>query len=711
MERFGIELVLRGIILCLLTALTLVFLRRAAAAYRHLVCVLALCLLPVLPWAPQLLPPLRLLPANTTGRAWIPFLDAGRPPIIAPVAETPAGVQNPPQPLPQTEPTPTQQGGQQGGRLPAPVPQQKVPSIATILLLALWAIGAVLLLLRLALALIRLRGLEVRSQPATLADVALRTSDEVATPLTWGIWNPIIVLPSALLSADRAACESALRHEQAHIARGDWAWNLLAEIVCAVCWFQPGAWWLRSRMRLESERACDDRVLLSGIAGPDYATHLLRIARSACAPEVAPALAQRGGMDERMRHILDNSRPRHAHPGWLTASTLFSLSLLSLAILRIAVRPAAAQIITEIIPSGGESLPSQSSPNQDTPITASGQSSDAPAATPSNSPSSPPGRISPPSGPSRNRTLIGLIGTVTAVCFSPDNKSLVTGGADGTAHIWDTATGQARRTLKGGTARISQVLYSPDGQFIFVGCSDGAIHTWSAASGEKLQTLVGPGAGVCALDCSQEGTKLVAGYESGTIIIWNPVTGKNMGTDSGGNRLLSVAISPDGTTAAAGYSSGYFVVWDVLTRERLFAEETPQRTAVTGLHFDIQGYLYTWHSADVEDTRTTPARTVPAIALTIRGVRPRRIVSRLTFPWPSNTIRQVVSYNNLAMVFGLSEGRVILNNLQDGPVTITAHEGFVDTIAISPDGSLGATSGIRRGKWEVKIWDMKAYKR
>src|SRR5205085_12520589 len=127
----------------------------------------------------------------------------------------------------------------------------------------------------------------------------------------------------ALLSGDPAVGESALRHEQAHIERWDWVWNLLAEFVCAFCWFQPGAWWLRSRMRLESERACDDHVLLSGVAGPDYAAHLLQILRSVCTHEVAPAMAQSQGMEERMRYILDAAKSRHAQTKWLAVSAPF----------------------------------------------------------------------------------------------------------------------------------------------------------------------------------------------------------------------------------------------------------------------------------------------------------------------------------------------------------------------------------------------------
>jgi len=95
-------------------------------------------------------------------------------------------------------------------------------------------------------------------------------------------------------------------------------------------------------MRLESERACDDRVLLSGVAGPDYAAHLLAIVRTVSTTEVAPAMAQIGAMEARMRHILDGTKPRHIQAGWLTISAVFATALLSLAALHVSARPTEA---------------------------------------------------------------------------------------------------------------------------------------------------------------------------------------------------------------------------------------------------------------------------------------------------------------------------------------------------------------------------------
>jgi len=351
MERFLIELCVRGLVLCLLAAATLLLLRRAAAAYRHLICVLALCGLLTLPLAQRLMPPLPLLspaPAvlqqrtNATEDAAQRLAPAATPsePTFASVQPTEQSASTQPGPLLPQDNATVASGTT---TLQPTVGPGHSRSMAALLLGAIWVLGAALLLTRLMVAMLRLRRLERESRDAMLGDVPILVHTQIETPLTWGIRRHVILLPAALLSADPAVCESALSHEQAHIDRRDWVWNLFAEIVCALCWFQPGAWWLRRRMRFESERACDDRVLLSGIIGPDYAAHLLQIVQSVRTQEIAPAMAHCGGMEDRMRHILDTHRPRRANRLCLAFAVPLGVALLSLAAVRLSARPAEAK--------------------------------------------------------------------------------------------------------------------------------------------------------------------------------------------------------------------------------------------------------------------------------------------------------------------------------------------------------------------------------
>jgi TonB family protein len=97
---------------------------------------------------------------------------------------------------------------------------------------------------------------------------------------TWGTLRPTVFLPcdSQNWPADRIRV--VLTHELAHIKRFDWPVQFLAEIALAVYWFNPLFWLACRWLKSESEYACDDVVLNSGIDARDYAAQLLSLARA-----------------------------------------------------------------------------------------------------------------------------------------------------------------------------------------------------------------------------------------------------------------------------------------------------------------------------------------------------------------------------------------------------------------------------------------------
>ena len=112
--------------------------------------------------------------------------------------------------------------------------------------------------------------------------VRLLESDHPSLLVTWGAVRPRILLPrgSGDWPADRIRI--VLSHELAHIARGDWLMQMTAELLRSVYWFNPLLWIAGTRLRQESEHACDDAVLnLLGVDGSEYASHLLDLAREA----------------------------------------------------------------------------------------------------------------------------------------------------------------------------------------------------------------------------------------------------------------------------------------------------------------------------------------------------------------------------------------------------------------------------------------------
>lgn len=141
-------------------------------------------------------------------------------------------------------------------------------------------------------------------------------SSGLFSPLTWGRAQTYVLLPHDAPSWTTEKLEAVLLHELAHIRRGDWIAQRLAELVCALVWFHPLAWLAARQMRDSAEQACDDIALTHGIAPTIYARELLAIARALhtpCLPSGAALPFTRSlRLETRLKAVLDDSAHRHA---------------------------------------------------------------------------------------------------------------------------------------------------------------------------------------------------------------------------------------------------------------------------------------------------------------------------------------------------------------------------------------------------------------
>jgi len=164
--------------------------------------------------------------------------------------------------------------------------------------------------------------------------IAILESADPALVVTWGAARPKILLPIAARGWSDARLRVVLRHELAHIRRGDWLAQIVGEIVRAVNWFNPLVWLACARLRLESEHACDDVVLAAGVEPAEYAAHLVDLARALHvrrpARLPAPAMARLSTLEGRvsamLNHRLDR-RPITRATQLATAAALVSLTL------------------------------------------------------------------------------------------------------------------------------------------------------------------------------------------------------------------------------------------------------------------------------------------------------------------------------------------------------------------------------------------------
>ncbi len=109
--------------------------------------------------------------------------------------------------------------------------------------------------------------------------VRLLVSEQLTSPLSWGLFRPVIVLDRN--SHDSIAPAPVVAHELAHIAAHDWIIMLLARALLAVYWWHPLMHLLVRSMAHDMECAADDATLRSGVRPSEYAQTLVHVSRHA----------------------------------------------------------------------------------------------------------------------------------------------------------------------------------------------------------------------------------------------------------------------------------------------------------------------------------------------------------------------------------------------------------------------------------------------
>jgi TonB family protein len=277
---FAIACVVKVTLVWTVAALVALCLRRASAASRHFV------------WAAAVLASLALPLLTLTLPVWQSQSIARAAAILVP-AEQPLA------------------GKTMGDESPMIVDATTRTARLTPWLIAIWAMGVIGCLARLFAGLFRASAVAKRARPMCdaswqhdLAEIAtslrvsrpirlLQSDNSTAMPLTWGRYRPTILIPGGASDWSSERRRIVLSHELAHIARADWLLQLCAEVSRAIYWFHPLAWKAAGALRHESERACDDAVLNSGISAQDYAGELFDLARTLtdARTRTCPALA------------------------------------------------------------------------------------------------------------------------------------------------------------------------------------------------------------------------------------------------------------------------------------------------------------------------------------------------------------------------------------------------------------------------------------
>ena len=204
-----------------------------------------------------------------------------------------------------------------------------LPHAVTLIAAALWSLGAIAGLLRIAVGYAALAKLQRDALPLPPGyreamplweesigrgrETRLCVSSNVAVPVAVGLFDGMILMPDHLLeSFDRADVDRFSLHEMAHLQRRDDWTCALERIACAVLFFNPAVRWISRQLDLEREVACDDWVVAQTREVRPYAVGLTKMAEATKWPHRAvptPAIfASRKSISIRIERLLNKHR-------------------------------------------------------------------------------------------------------------------------------------------------------------------------------------------------------------------------------------------------------------------------------------------------------------------------------------------------------------------------------------------------------------------
>lgn len=344
------ELALRTSIPLAAALLVCLALRGSSAALRHRVLSAGL-LLAVL-----------VIPLRALAPSWdVPLLDASATPTAVPhtAAVASADAADGPVSAPGDSPRPFTPGQ---------------------VLLIIWLAGIAVGAARMSVGLVRLRRTTAaarRLEDDSWSSVARTLSKRfgIARPIdllvtdrrdvlaTWGVVRPRVLLPTDAQDWPIDRVRVVLAHELAHIQRADWLVQMLADAFRTVFWFNPVAWLTAHRLRRESEHACDDQVLTTGVEPDTYAFHLLDLARetraAAFVRAAALSMARSSTLEGRIAAMLNRRLDRTVPSRWYIAAVVAALALVAVpgSLVRVSAQAGSTLLTGAVYDPSGAVLP------------------------------------------------------------------------------------------------------------------------------------------------------------------------------------------------------------------------------------------------------------------------------------------------------------------------------------------------------------------